>query len=317
MTFVDKYKISTNNTYGDTMVYTVTLNPAIDYYMKINEIKDDVQSAEKVSLNYGGKGINVSVILTHLSIENTALGFIGGHTGKMLEELLAKEKINTDFISIDGDTRINVKIVGAKDIIVNAKGPSITLKNEQELIHKLSEIENGDYLVLSGSIPSSMGESAYERIIETVKDKNINLVVDTTGKALRSTLAYKPFLIKPNNFELEEFFGTKLNSRKDIVDYAKQLQNMGAKNVLISCGKNGMILVDENGDVNSEPIIDGEVKNTTGCGDSTVAGFLAGYIRKNNYRYALRVANACANATAFSTKLASKNEILNMLNIME
>lgn len=299
------------------MVYTVTLNPAIDYYMKINEIKNDVQSAEKVSLSYGGKGINVSVILTHLSIENTALGFVGGYTGEMLKELLETEKIHTDFISIDGDTRINVKIVGAKDIIVNAKGPSITLKDEQNLIQKLSEIKDGDYLVLSGSIPNSMGDSAYERIIESVKNKNINLVVDTTGKALKSTLAYKPFLIKPNNFELEEFFGIKLNSKEDIIGCAKQLQNMGAKNVLISCGKDGMVLVDENGDINSEPILDGEVKNTTGCGDSAVAGFLAGYIKKNNYRYALRVANACANATAFSTKIASKNEILNMLNIME
>lgn len=299
------------------MVYTVTLNPAIDYYMKINEIKDDVQNAEQVSLSYGGKGINVSVILTHLSIENTALGFVGGHTGEMLKELLSKEKIHSDFISIDGSTRINVKIVGAKDIIVNAKGPSITLRNEQELIRRLSKIKGGDYLVLSGSVPNSMGDSAYERIIESVKHKNINLIVDTTGKALKSTLAYKPFLIKPNNFELEDFFGTKLSSKDDIVKCARQLQNMGAKNVLISCGKDGMLLVDENGELNSEPILDGEVKNTTGCGDSTVAGFLAGYIKKNNYRYALRVANACANATAFSTKLASKSEILNMLNIME
>lgn len=299
------------------MVYTVTLNPAIDYYMKINEMKDDVQNAEQVSLNYGGKGINVSVILTHLGIENTALGFVGGHTGEMLKSLLSKEKIHTDFVSIDGSTRINVKIVGAKDIIVNAKGPSITLKNEQELIQKLSKIKDGDYLVLSGSVPSSMGSSAYARIMEAVGDKNIKLIADTTGSALESLLAYRPFFIKPNNFELEDFFNTKLNTKDDIVKCARQLQNMGAKNVLVSCGRDGMLLVDENGEVNSEPILDGEVKNTTGCGDSAVAGFLAGYIKKSNYRYALRVANACANATAFSTKLASKGEILNMLNIME
>lgn len=298
------------------MVYTVTLNPALDYYLKIGEIKDDTQIAEKTALYYGGKGINVSVILSNLNIENTAIGFVGGFSGEKLCSLLSAEKINTDFVNIEGDTRINVRIAGARDLIVNAKGPSITLKNEQALIKKLLKIQKGDYLVLSGSIPSSMGDSAYERILDCVESRNINLVADTTGKALRSVLKYKPFMIKPNNFELDELFGKKLNRREEIISAANELQALGARNVLISMGKKGMMLVDESGDVNTEPIIDGEVKNTTGCGDSSVAGFIAGYIKKQDYRYALRLASICGNATAFSDKLASRNEIQRLIDMI-
>lgn len=302
--------------FGDKMVYTVTLNPALDYYLKVNEIKDDVQTAESTALYYGGKGINVSVILTNLNVENTALGFIGGFIGEKLCCLLSAENINTDFVNIDGETRINVKIAGAKNFIINAKGPSITLKNEQALIKKISKIQKGDYLVLSGSIPGSMGESAYERILECIDSDNINIVADTTGRALRSILKYRPFMIKPNNFELEELFGKKLNTKEEMISAANELQALGARNVLISMGKNGMMLVDEKGDVNTEPIIDGKVKNTTGCGDSSVAGFIAGFIKKQDYRYALRFASICGNATAFSDKLASRKEIQHLIDMM-
>lgn len=298
------------------MVYTVTLNPALDYYLKINEIKEDVQTAEKTALYFGGKGINVSVILSNLNVENTALGFVGGFIGEKLCSLLSAEHINTDFVNIDGDTRINVKIAGARDIIVNAKGPSITLKNEQALIKKIKKIKKNDYLVLSGSIPSSMGESAYERILDCIDTDGINLVADTTGRALRSILKYKPFMIKPNNFELEELFGKRLTAKDELAAAANELRALGARNVLVSMGKKGMLLVDENGDINTEPIIDGEVKNTTGCGDSSVAGFIAGYIKKQDYRYALRMASICGNATAFSDKLASRSEIQKLINMM-
>ncbi len=299
------------------MVYTVTLNPALDYTLKVSEVKKDVQTADKCTLSYGGKGINVSVILSNLGIKNTALGFIGGLSGEKLRQLVEEERINTDFIKIDGDTRINVKITGAKNLIVNAKGPSVTLKDEQLLLKKLSQVKDGDYVVLSGSVPASMGENSYDRILDSLKNKKINIVVDTTGKSLKNTLKYKPFMIKPNNYELEEFFSKSLKNKNDIINAAKELQNYGAKNVLVSLGKNGMILVDENGEINKEPIIDGEVKNTTGCGDSAVAGFIAGYIKNNNFRYALKLANVCANATAFSDKLASKAEITGLLNLME
>jgi 1-phosphofructokinase len=298
------------------MVYTVTLNPALDYFLKIGEVKDDVQIAEKTEISFGGKGINVSVILSNLNIDNIALGFVGGFSGKKFCSLLESKNVKTDFVNVDDDTRINVKISGVKDFIVNAKGPSITLRDEQALIKKISDIKEGDYLILSGSIPSSMGNSAYERIIESVDFEKVNIVVDTTGKALRNVLKYKPFLIKPNNFELEELFGTKLRDKGQIVVAANELQALGARNVLVSMGSHGMILVDENGEVNSEPIINGRVKNTTGCGDSSVAGFVGGYIKNKNYRYALQLASICANATAFSDKLATKSQIQNLINMM-
>jgi 1-phosphofructokinase len=302
--------------FGDNMVYTVTLNPAIDYFLTLSEIKDDIQIADNVNYNFGGKGINVSVILSNLNVNNVALGFVGGFSGDKLCSLLSSQKVNTDFIHIDDDTRINVKISGAKNIVINSKGPSITLKNEQDLIKKISNAQKDDYIVLSGSIPSSMGDSAYERILECVDRDNINIVVDTTGKGLRNVLKYRPFLIKPNNFELEELFGRKFSQKSEIVLAVNELQALGARNVLVSMGKQGMILVDENGDVNTEPIIDGEVKNTTGCGDSSVAGFIAGYIKTNDYRYALRLASVCANATAFSDKLATRTQIQNLIDMM-
>lgn len=295
------------------MVYTVTLNPALDYYMHISELKSDVQLASKTEIRYGGKGINVSAILASLGVETTALGFVGGFTGEKLCKMLNESNIKADFVSVDGDTRINVKIDGASELIVNSNGPAITLKDEQKLIEKIGKINNDDYLVLAGSIPSSMGSLAYNRIIDNAQNKDFKLVVDTSGEAFKNALSYNPWLVKPNNFELEEILNRKLNTRDDFVFGAKQLQKMGAKNVLVSLGKQGMILLTENGDLFDEPIIDGEVKNTTGCGDSTVAGFIAGYIKCGDYSYALKLANACANATAFSEKLATKDEIMRLM----
>ena len=296
------------------MIYTVTLNPALDYYMRLSELRADVQIADKTTVFYGGKGINVSAVLTELGIENKALGFVGGFSGDRLCALLKKKKIATDFVKIEADTRINVKIAGAKNLVINAAGPTITFKDEQALIKKLKAINDDDYIVLSGSIPSSMGNSAYERILECVNRKNAKLIVDTAGKPLFSVLKYKPFLIKPNNFELEELMEVHLNNKDDIISAAEDLQKMGAQNVLVSMGNQGMLLLDENGDINMEPIIDDQVKNTTGCGDSAVAGFIAGYLRYNDYHKALRYASACANATAFSNTLATRKEIENILN---
>lgn len=291
------------------MVYTVTLNPALDYLMKINETKEDIQTASSTIMSYGGKGINVSVILKNLGIDSIALGFCGGHSGEMLKSLLKKEKICFKPTQIDGDTRINVKIVGTQSITVNAQGPQITLNNEQELFKELKQIEDGDWLVLSGSIPPSMGKSAYERLLNQLNGRRINLVADTTGEPLKMILQHKPFLVKPNNFELEEIFNVKIENKDEITKYARQLQDMGAKNVLVSMGKAGMLLLDENGNIYNEPIIERPVKNTIGCGDSSVAGFVAGYIKRQNYKYALHLSSVCANATAFSDKLATKKEI--------
>lgn len=296
------------------MVYTVTLNPALDYYMRVNELKEDVQTADKISIVFGGKGINVSYVLQQLDVESVALGFVGGFSGEKLVSLLEKESIKTNFVKIDAETRINVKLSGVSSLVVNAKGPSITLRDEQALINSLNQIEDNDYLVLAGSVPSSMGELAYERMMNSI-DKNVKLVVDTTGNALKSILKFNPFLIKPNIFEIEEILKRRLVSNQDIYQGAVELQQLGAKNVLVSLGRRGMMLVDENSNQYMEPIIDGEVKNTNGCGDSTVAGFIAGYIKKQDYRNALHIASICANATAFSNSLATKSEIDALLKL--
>lgn len=279
--------------------------------MRISELKPDIQIADSASFSYGGKGINVSVILNHLGIEATALGFVGGYNGRRLCDLLSAEKIKTDFVHISSETRINVKIDGATKMTVNAKGPSISLNDEKRLIESMSDIRENDYLVISGSIPSSMGENAYERLLDALRktNPNFNLVVDTSGEALKGLLKYNPFLIKPNNFELEEILGKRLVSREDFIAGAVQLQNMGANNVLVSLGNQGMILVTKTGQVFSEPIIEGEVINTNGCGDSAVGGFIAGYLMTGDYRNALHLASICANATAFSGSIATKEQI--------
>lgn len=302
---------------GDFMIFTVTLNPALDYYMKVGEISADVQQAESTYLDFGGKGINVSVMLQRLGVESRALGFVGGFSGSKLLSLLENQHIDTDFVTIQSDTRINVKLTGAADLVINTRGPSVTLRNEQELIQKLKDIKDDDYLVLAGSIPSSMGESAYDRIVSALGKRNIRLIVDTTGNPFKSLLGYHPFLVKPNHHELADFFGRSMNTRDDIVGGAMELQRMGAENVLVSMGKQGMLLLDGNGEANFEPIIDGKVRNTTGCGDSTVAGFLAGYIRSGDYRYALRLASVCGNATAFCDRLAGSEDINRLLQAME
>lgn len=291
------------------MVYTVTLNPALDYYMELAELKDDVQIADKTLIDFGGKGINVSAILSRLGVKTTALGFVGGFTGEKLCSMLDDEGVKNDFVPISSDTRINVKITGADNITVNSNSTSISLSDEQKLTKKMAEVKNGDYLVLSGSVPKSMGTLAYERILAGVKAKDFKLVVDTSGEALKNLISHNPFLIKPNNFEMEELLKVKLKSNDDFIYGAKKLQKMGAKNVLVSLGKKGMMLLDENENVYFEPIIDGKVKNTNGCGDSAVAGFIAGYSMSGSYKNALHLASICANATAFSSRLATRKEI--------
>lgn len=295
------------------MIYTLTLNPSLDYLMKTGEVKDDIQTAKSTSISYGGKGINVSVILKNLGIDSVALGFCGGHMGEKLKELLKQEGICFKPTEIEDDVRINVKIVGAQNLTVNAAGPQITLNDEEKLFNSLSQIKSGDWIVISGSIPKSMGSHAYERLLNQLSDRSVNLVADTTGEPLKMLLKHKPFLIKPNNFELAEIFNAKIESKDDVIEYALKLQKMGAKNVLVSMGRDGMLLLDEHGSIYTEPIIDLPVKNTVGCGDSSVAGFIAGYIKKHDYKYSLHLASVCANATAFSDRLATKSEIEKLL----
>lgn len=298
------------------MVYTVTLNPALDYVMKLKALRtDDINRTDGEEIYYGGKGINVSVILTQLGIPNTALGFLGGFTGKKLEEMLKNDNINCDFNYLkNGDTRINVKIKADKEIDLNACGPEITKEDMQSFLRKLDGIKSGDYLILAGSIPNTLPDDIYEQILERVGDKNINCVVDATGDLLKNVLKYKPFLIKPNHHELGDLFSVQIKSDDDIVKYSKKLQEMGAKNVLVSMAKDGAMLTDENGNVHKIGNAKGKLINSVGCGDSMVAGFTAGYIKTADYSYALRLGSACGNATAFSEKLATREEIERVFN---
>lgn len=298
------------------MVYTVTLNPALDYVMKLKALRtDDINRTDGEEIYYGGKGINVSVILTQLGIPNTALGFLGGFTGKKLEEMLKNDNISCDFNYLkNGDTRINVKIKADKEIDLNACGPEITKEDMQSFLRKLDGIKSGDYLILAGSIPNTLPDDIYEQILERVGDRNINCVVDATGDLLKNVLKYKPFLIKPNHHELGDLFSVQIKSDDDIVKYSKKLQEMGAKNVLVSMAKDGAMLTDENGNVHRIGNAKGKLINSVGCGDSMVAGFTAGYIKTADYSYALRLGSACGNATAFSEKLATREEIERVFN---
>lgn len=298
------------------MVYTVTLNPALDYVMKLKNLRtDDINRTDGEEIYYGGKGINVSVILTQLDIPNTALGFLGGFTGKKLEEMLESDGISCDFNYLkSGDTRINVKIKADKEIDLNACGPEITQEDMQSFLKKLDGIRDGDYLILAGSIPKTLPDDIYEQMLERVSDRTVNCVVDATGDLLKNVLKYKPFLIKPNHHELGDLFSVEIKGDDDIVKYSKKLQEMGAKNVLVSMAKDGAMLTDENGNVHKIGNAKGKLVNSVGCGDSMVAGFTAGYIKTADYSYALRLGSACGNATAFSEKLATREEIERVFN---
>lgn len=297
------------------MIYTVTFNPAIDYVVKVPDLKlGSVNRTESDDVQLGGKGINVSVILNNLGVRNIALGFIAGFTGEKIKNKLEEEGIKTDFIELNkGLTRINVKIKANVETEINGTGPDIPQSAVDELFEKLSALKRGDMLILAGSIPKSMPDDIYEKIMERLSNKGIQFVVDATKDLLCNVLRYKPFLVKPNNFELEEIFDVKLDTDIDIIYYAKKLQEKGARNVLVSMGGKGAILIDENGkDYKMDPI-KGDVKNTVGAGDSMVAGFVAGYIEKNDYNYALKFGSASGSATAFSLNLATKQEIMDIL----
>lgn len=300
------------------MIYTVTLNPALDYVMKVGNIRyDDINRSESEEIYYGGKGINVSVILTRLGVENKALGFVGGFTGEKLYEMLKKDGIDCDFnILKNGYTRINVKIKAQTELDVNAQGPAIDEEDIALLLEKLDGIKQGDFLVLAGSIPNTLPDDIYERILSRLDGRGINFVVDATGDLLKNVLKYKPFLIKPNHHELGDLFGVEAKSEQDIVFYVKKLQEMGARNVLVSRAKDGATLIDEQGSVTTFENVEGELVNSVGCGDSMVGGFLAGWIEKGDYSYALKLGAACGNATAFSQELATAEEIKNVFDIM-
>jgi len=298
------------------MIYTVTLNPSIDYVIKLDNLNNgSVNRVIEENIYPGGKGINVSNILSELGYENIALGFISGFTGKYIVDSMMAKNLNCDFIELSsGFSRINVKIKSNEETEVNGKGPNIREEDIQKLYDKIDNLKNDDILVLAGSIPSTLDDKLYENIMKRLKDKNIKIIVDATKNLLLNVLKYNPFLIKPNNHELEEMFNVKLNSIEDIAKYAKKLQCMGASNVLISMGKDGALLLTENKEIFLSNVPNGIVKNSVGAGDSMVAGFISGYLNTNNYEEALKLGAACGSATAFSDDLATKDYIHSLIN---
>ncbi len=300
------------------MIYTVTFNPAVDYVMRLDTMKTGtVNRSEKEEIYFGGKGINVSLVLKQLGIESTALGFLAGFTGKAIEDGVAAQGIRTDFVRLEkGNSRINVKIKAEKETELNGQGPEISENAVRQLFEKLEKLKNDDMLILAGSIPDTLPADIYERILEKLSGKGIRFVVDATKDLLKNVLKYKPFLIKPNNHELGEIFGVTPKTNDDIIKYAGELQKMGAQNVLVSMAGDGSILTDENGNTHIMGVPKGKVVNSVGAGDSMVAGFVAGYLEKKDYDYALRLGTASGSATAFSAGLAQKEDIYKLLKII-
>ena len=300
------------------MIYTITFNPALDYVIKIENFKPGkINKSKEEYIFPGGKGINVSIVLKTLGQEATAMGFIAGFVGKEIEEQVQKYGVKTDFIEIQNDnSRINVKILeDNQETAINAKGPYIEQKYLELLYEKLEIIENEDTLVLSGSVPNGVDSNIYEKICQNIKNKNIKVVVDSTGELLLKTLKYKPYLIKPNQQELEEIFGIKITSQDETLEYAKQLQSKGAQNVIVSMGSDGAVLLDENGySYKIKALNTKNTVNTVGAGDSMVAGFLAGHEMFNNYEKALQMGVAAATATTNTLFLATKEKIEENLN---
>ena len=296
------------------MIYTVTFNPAIDYVIHTDTIKNGATNRSLTEeIYYGGKGINVSFVLNELGIKTKALGFIAGFTGKAIEKYLKDSDIETDFVFLEnGFSRINIKIKSGEETEINGRGPDITSEKQEEFLSKINNIQNGDTLVLAGSIPPSLPDNIYENILERLSDKKIRVVVDATGELLKNTLKYKPFLIKPNKAELEELFDKELSSSEQVIQYASILQEMGAQNVLVSMAEDGAILLDCSGNVYHCAAVKGMVVNSVGAGDSMVAGFLAG--ADKSFEYALKLGTASGGATAFSKGLATKSEIEKLLN---
>ena len=294
------------------MVYTITLNPALDYEMWVETLRrDDINRSYAENLHFGGKGINVSVILSRLGVANEALGFTAGFTGKQLETMLCAEGIRCDFTHLShGMTRINVKIRAESELDINARGPEINDREIEALLAKLDKAASGDYVVLAGSIPQNLPSDIYEKMMRKGSEKGVRFVVDTTGALLLNALKYKPFLIKPNHLELGDLFGVRTETDDEIVCYAKKLQERGARNVLVSRSKDGALLLDENGDVHKIGIVTGKpVVSSVGCGDSMVGGFIAGYLKTGDFSHALRLGAACGSATAFTEGLAEKQDI--------
>lgn len=301
------------------MIYTLTFNPSLDYIVRVKDFeagKLNRVSYEKILP--GGKGVNVSTVLGNLGHPNTALGFTAGFTGEALKAMLKEKKVVSDFIDIDeGMTRINVKMKSQTETEINGQGPKISDEHLEALYQRLDGLEAGDYLVISGSIPSSMPSDMYERIMQRLQGRGINIIVDASQQLLVKVLKYHPFLIKPNHHELNEIFDAEVTGREDVRPYAEKLQQMGARNVLVSMGGQGAVLLSEDGQFEQSEAPAGVLINSVGAGDSMVAGFLAGYLESGDYHRAFMMGVCCGSASAFSEELASRAEVEELLKQYE
>ncbi len=296
------------------MIYTVTFNPALDYVVSVDHFRlGEVNRTEREAIFYGGKGINVSAVLANLGQESRALGFVAGFTGDEIERGVRELGFISDFIHVkQGMSRINVKLKSDEESEINGMGPEITGEDVECLFEKLEGLGEGDVLILSGSIPSSIDKRIYERILERLAGRGILSVVDGEQELLLNVLPYGPFLIKPNHFELGDMFGTVLQDEDEIAEYAGKLQAMGARNVLVSMAGDGALLVTEDGNIHRMGAARGTVRNSVGAGDSMVAGFVAGFLENRDFAHALRLGTAAGGATAFSDGLGSRDKIMEL-----
>lgn len=297
------------------MIYTVTLNPSIDYVVHLDSFVDGITNRTTGEEYYfGGKGINVSNVLAELDLDSTALGFVAGFTGEAIEQGVRNVRITTDFIHLrEGISRINVKIKAGEETEINGQGPRIDDAALAQLMERIDSITDGDTIIISGSVPNTMPDDIYERMLERLQGRDVRIVVDATKKLLVNALKYRPFLIKPNRQEISEIFGVEVKTEADTERYARELQKLGAQNVLVSLGGEGAMLIDADGVKHKEGTLPGKVVNTVGSGDSMVAGFVAGWELKQDYGYALKLGSACGNATAFLPGLATREKIDELL----
>lgn len=303
------------------MIYTVTLNPSIDHVVSMNILQEGLVNKVNIENFYaGGKGINVSKILKEHEVENIALGFISGFTGEFIKNNLEQCGIKNDFINVlNGYSRINMKIkTNENETEINGLGPSISESNIEELFSKLEKLSPSDILVLAGSIPPTLSDNFYEEIMKRLSNKNIKIIVDARNNLLLNVLKYHPFLIKPNHHEISEIFNLEIKTTDELIFYGNKLKEMGAQNVLISLGGDGAILLTESNEIYRSNIPKGTLKNSVGSGDSMVGGFIAGYLKTNDYKEALKLGAASGSATAYSDDLAKIsfiNELSNQIQI--
>ena len=293
------------------MIYTITFNPSLDYIVNCEDFRlGETNRTSKELIFPGGKGINVSIVLSNLGLDTTALGFLAGFTGEEIRRLIIEKGIRNEMIPIDnGFSRINVKLRSKQESELNGMGPVINEEAIRKLYKKLDKLSEEDILCLSGSIPSSMPATMYSDIMEYLKDRKIRIVVDATKDLLKNVLKYKPFLIKPNNHELGELFDVELSKRDEIEPYARKLQEMGARNVLVSMAGEGAVLLDENGKVYESAAPKGKLVNSVGAGDSMVAGFIYGYLKYQDYEKAFKYGLSAGSASAFKEELAELEDV--------